>query len=137
MKNNIHLKIVDFHAAHYLPALYGKCHKLHGHTYTFRNIDIVTEGVIDFSLIKKALERADHTILVPPKDFDFWVNVNKLPGCPCDVVPFEIEDDETTVEAIARMFEQMVLQIHGVKVVKFVLYETKGSGARRPVNESE
>lgn len=135
MRNNPVIKLVDFHAAHYLPEKYGKCNRLHGHTYTFRNIEVITEGVVDFSLIKKVLESADHTLLVPQKDFDFWVRVNELPGCPCKVLPFIIHEDETTVEAIARLFEEVLLSIEGIKAVKFILYETKGSGVRRPVSE--
>jgi len=135
MKNKLVIKLVDFHAAHYLPNKYGKCNRLHGHTYTFRNIEVTTEGVVDFAEIKSALEVTDHTLLVPQKDLAFWHSINQIPGCPCKIFPSVIDEEETTVEAIARAFEKVLLSVEGVKAVKFVLYETKGSGVRRPVDE--
>lgn len=65
-------KIFTFDAAHYLTNYYGKCEKLHGHTYT---LEVTLEGevqsnglVIDFVTLKRVvkkhvLEKLDHNLL--------------------------------------------------------------------------
>jgi len=130
--NKLHIKMFDFHAAHYLPPTFGKCNRLHGHTYTFEDIEIETEGIVDFSLIKKVMDSADHTLLVPEQDAKFWVELNEHTNPPCGIRVFTIPANETTVEAIARYFHDTITAIPGVKSVKFILYETKHSGAVRP-----
>lgn len=61
-----------FDSAHYLTNYYGKCEKLHGHTYT---LEVTLEGevqsnglVIDFVVLKRivkkhVLEKLDHHLL--------------------------------------------------------------------------
>jgi len=128
MTNKLHIKKVDFHAAHYLSPKFDKCYHLHGHTYTFEDIVIETEGVVDFSTIKQTLTRADHTLLVPEKDVEFWAGIDELVECPCAILPFPIKGDETTVEAISQVFKEALLRVKGVKAVSFKLYETLNSG---------
>ncbi|HMR01716.1 MAG TPA: 6-carboxytetrahydropterin synthase QueD [Candidatus Gracilibacteria bacterium] len=65
-------KIFTFDAAHQLTNYYGKCERVHGHTYT---LEVTLEGdvhsngmVIDFVLLKRivkrqVLERLDHHFL--------------------------------------------------------------------------
>lgn len=65
-------KEFTFDAAHFLPKYYGKCEKLHGHTYRLR---VSVEGkigenglVIDFVILKKivkeqVLDQLDHQCL--------------------------------------------------------------------------
>lgn len=65
-------KTFDFDAAHFLPNYYGKCEKLHGHTY---NLHVTIEGelgenglLIDFVILKKivkerVLNQLDHSHL--------------------------------------------------------------------------
>ena len=65
-------KEFTFDSAHFLPNYYGKCEKLHGHTYRLRvSVDgpIGDNGlVIDFVILKKivkdrVLNRLDHQLL--------------------------------------------------------------------------
>lgn len=65
-------KIFTFDSAHFLPNYYGKCERMHGHTYRLK---VVVEGpigdnglVIDFVILKKivkeqVLDRIDHQVL--------------------------------------------------------------------------
>lgn len=136
MEHTLHIKTFDFHAAHYLPPEFGKCHRLHGHTFTFEDIEIVTEGIVDFSLIKKALDFADHTFIIPRKDLDIWEAIIEEYGneLPCEMLLVAMDED-STVEAISVYMKNHLLKIPGVKSVKFTLYETKTSGIKE-VNKS-
>lgn len=65
-------KEFTFDAAHFLPRYYGKCEKMHGHTY---RLSVSVEGkigenglVIDFVILKKIvkeriLDRLDHQLI--------------------------------------------------------------------------
>ena len=70
-------KTFRFDAAHYLPNYEGKCHALHGHTWTLEvevsSDELIQSGseagmVVDFAKLKKGVEsevidRLDHTLL--------------------------------------------------------------------------
>lgn len=65
-------KSFTFDAAHFLPNYYGKCERMHGHTY---QLEVTVEGpigenglVIDFVILKKmvkekVLDKLDHQII--------------------------------------------------------------------------
>ncbi|QQR83807.1 6-carboxytetrahydropterin synthase QueD [Candidatus Peregrinibacteria bacterium] len=65
-------KEFTFDAAHFLPQYYGKCERMHGHTYKLR---VVVEGkvgenglVIDFVILKRIVKRQvldllDHQVI--------------------------------------------------------------------------
>lgn len=65
-------KEFTFDSAHFLPKYYGKCEKMHGHTYRLR---VTVDGkvgenglVIDFVVLKKivkkqVLEKLDHQVI--------------------------------------------------------------------------
>ena len=65
-------KEFEFDSAHYLPNYYGKCERMHGHTY---KLQVTVEGkvgenglLIDFVILKKivkekVLDQLDHQVL--------------------------------------------------------------------------
>lgn len=66
------IKEFDFDAAHYLPNYYGKCERLHGHTYKLviklRGTPDAEGMIMDFVLLKgvvkaQVLDRLDHALL--------------------------------------------------------------------------
>lgn len=71
-KNMLVTKEFEFDAAHFLPNYYGKCERMHGHTY---KLQVTIEGkvgqnglVMDFVILKKmvkekVLDRLDHYLL--------------------------------------------------------------------------
>ena len=102
---------------------------MHGHTYRIVNLIVTTSKIVDFSLIKKIVNSPDHLIFAPEKHRYFWEAVQKLreqykdedlPQFRCHYMDIE----ETTVEAIAKNFREMILAIDGVEEVEFELYET-------------
>lgn len=66
------MKVFNFDAAHYLTDYYGKCERMHGHTY---KLEVTLEGkiqpnglVIDFVVLKRlvkkhVLDKLDHQVL--------------------------------------------------------------------------
>ena len=65
-------KEFTFDSAHFLPKYYGKCEKMHGHTY---RLQVVVDGkigenglVIDFTILKKIvkkqiIDKLDHCVI--------------------------------------------------------------------------
>ena len=122
------LREKTFDAAQYLPEEFGKCHNLHGPTYTFRNIYVETDRIVDFALIKQGIDYFDHCIIAPEKDKDFWDSMNTVRDAPVifkvKYIPYEM----ATVEYMALHLRKMFMEIPGVTNVFFELYETPNQG---------
>ena len=131
------IKEYTFDSAQYLPSTFGKCNRLHGHTYTIRNLKIVTSKIVDFSLIKDVLKEFDHKILAPEKHRSFWEAIddivktyalcedkNTVPTFECVFIPA----DMVTVEELGEYIQSKLLEIDGIEDVSFELYETPKQG---------
>ena len=137
--NNEHILIktdITFDAAQYLPIEFGKCHNLHGHTYHIKNLQIATQGIVDFSKIKKTIDEFDHCILTTVEDkkqiqkiIDFIIkeDINifnlKLVAIPKPMV---------TVEYLGQYIKEQLKSIVGVIDASFELYETPTQGVIIP-----
>ena len=129
--------LITFDSAQYLPPTFGKCNRLHGHTYQIKNLRVTTNKVVDFSIIKDFFNKLDHIILSPEKHKEFWESVQKLrddtfvktndetlPQFRCVYLPV----DEVTVEAMGNWLSGLIQEIDGVEWVEFELYETPTQG---------
>lgn len=125
-----------FDAGQYLPVEFGKCHNLHGHTYHIKNLEIQTEGIIDFTKIKKTIDEFDHCILTTTEDknklqkiLEFMVKEN------IDIFNLKfiaIPKPMVTVEYLGQYIKEQLKSIVGVIDVTFELYETPTQGVKIP-----
>lgn len=126
--------LITVDSVQYLPPSFGKCNRLHGHTFQVKNLVVTTSKCVDFSKIKKLVNQLDHIILAPEKHKVFWEDIQMrrdamldptLPQFVCVYIPAE----EVTIEALAKHLEQQILAIDGVENVSFQLFETPTQGA--------
>ena len=126
------IKELHFDAAHYLPKEFGKCHNLHGHRYYIRNLEVITDRVVDFNRIKEVVDSFDHVLLIPETDFDFWLKLNER--LMYEQGSFKIHvvtiNGLTTVENIALKLKEMLEEIPGVISASFELYEGDNEGVK-------
>ncbi|PIZ71641.1 6-carboxytetrahydropterin synthase QueD [Candidatus Peregrinibacteria bacterium CG_4_10_14_0_2_um_filter_43_11] len=109
-------KEFTFDSAHFLPKYYGKCEKLHGHTYRLR---VSVEGkigenglVMDFVILKKivkeqVLDKLDHTLLNDVIDIPSCENIARWAWEQLADLPRLIEkqlDDPNLPESITKYF---------------------------------
>jgi len=123
-------KVLHFDAAHYLDKTFGKCQNLHGHRYFVENIVVGFDGIVDFGLIKKAVDSFDHCLLIPGNHEAFWKNVDTL--AKQSDLPFIIKtvvlSSMSLVENIAQDLAMQISAIPGVRSVSFDLYEGHNQG---------
>jgi len=136
-------KEFTFDAAHHLTKYYGKCERLHGHTYKLRvtvNGEIQENGmVIDFVILKRIvkkhiLKHLDHhnlnEIIENPtaENIAQWI-WNKLEDLE-QLLTQEIEDpnlDEEIKNYLQNPDTELEKNSHTVKLSKIELFETPTS----------
>jgi len=116
-------KEFTFDSAHFLPKYYGKCEKLHGHTYRLR---VSVEGkigenglVMDFVILKKivkeqVLDKLDHTLLNDVIDIPSCENIARWAWEQLADLPRLIEkqlDDPNLPESITKYFRDKSTEI--------------------------
>lgn len=135
-KHTLNITDITFDAAQYLPVEFGKCHNLHGHTYHIKNLEIQTEGIVDFSKIKKLVDEFDHCILTTTEDktkfqkiLEFMVKEN------IDIFNLKfvaIPKPMVVVEYLGQYIKEQLKSIVGVIDATFELYETPTQGVKIP-----
>lgn len=132
-ENTLIIKELHFDASHYLDGTFGKCQYIHGHRWYVKNLVIKTSKIVDFGLIKKAINNFDHCKIIPEEHVKFWSRVQSLIqeyDMPFKIrwiaIPFKL----TLVENIKEEVKKNLLAIDGVEEVKFELYETDNAGVR-------
>jgi 6-pyruvoyltetrahydropterin/6-carboxytetrahydropterin synthase len=115
-------RIFSFDSAHYLPNYCGKCHNMHGHTYTLEvqvqgDIDLDTGMVMDFGRLDEIVNRyvlKDNSEL-DLKGFDHC-NLNIIIPNPTG---------ELLIKEIAKRILNGLWEFdHDLKLTKLVLWES-------------
>jgi 6-pyruvoyl-tetrahydropterin synthase len=127
----IKIDLIEFSAAQYLPSEFGNCHNLHGHNYQIRNLVIDEEKIINFRIFKELIDKFDHCIIVPERDFEYWKDLEYLPiNKLCHLKFVTIPYSMVTAEFLADHIRKEMLKIEDVTEVHFDLYETLNCGAQ-------
>ena len=94
---------------------------------------VTTEGIVDFSAIRKVIDQYDHAIIVPIPDVPDWDAITRF-MIERNITMFipkfvSIPYDMVTVEYLAMAIKGEILSIKGVIDVSFKLFETPTQGA--------
>jgi len=127
----LRIKTLHFDASHYLDKSFGKCQNIHGHRFYVENLQVTCNKIVDLGLIKEAVDKFDHLMIIPKEHYEKWLKVAKFIEeleLPCKLVFYTLDADLSLVEHISTALRKDLESIPGVLSANFILYEGDNQG---------